>query len=420
MKNRILMVVALSFTMIGFAQKNEIKAAEKALKGGDSAAAKTSLEAVSGMISGADEKIQAQYHFTRGKIYSDLAKKGDNSAFEQAVESFQKVLDIESKTGKEKYTSDTKQYITSLRADLINAAVSDQNEKAYILAAEKLMMAYRISPLDTSFLYYAANNAMNGGEYELALESFNRLNDMNYDGSTILYKATNVATNEIEQMDKVQRDLMVKSGSYKDPIDEKTPSVKGEIIVNQAKIYSQLGQDEKAIEAFTIARERNPNDINLLISEANLHFKQGNKSMFKELMTRGIEISPDNPDLYYNLGTVELEEKNIDSSRDAFKKAIELDSNYTNAFMNLAYTYTEEGNGLIEEMNSLGNSRADIARYEELKQQKDDLFSQGALVLEDALKVNNENQAILTQLKNIYYSLGDDENFMRVKKLLGE
>ena len=414
------MVVALSFTMIGFAQKNEIKAAEKALKGGDSAAAKTSLEAVSGMISGADEKIQAQYHFTRGKIYSDLAKKGDNSAFEQAVESFQKVLDIESKTGKEKYTSDTKQYITSLRADLINAAVSDQNEKAYILAAEKLMMAYRISPLDTSFLYYAANNAMNGGEYELALESFNRLNDMNYDGSTILYKATNVATNEIEQMDKVQRDLMVKSGSYKDPIDEKTPSVKGEIIVNQAKIYSQLGQDEKAIEAFTIARERNPNDINLLISEANLHFKQGNKSMFKELMTRGIEISPDNPDLYYNLGTVELEEKNIDSSRDAFKKAIELDSNYTNAFMNLAYTYTEEGNGLIEEMNSLGNSRADIARYEELKQQKDDLFSQGALVLEDALKVNNENQAILTQLKNIYYSLGDDENFMRVKKLLGE
>ena len=78
MKKRILMVVALSFTMIGFAQKNEIKAAEKALKGGDSAAAKTSLEAVSGMISGADEKIQAQYHFTRGKIYSDLAKKGDN------------------------------------------------------------------------------------------------------------------------------------------------------------------------------------------------------------------------------------------------------------------------------------------------------------------------------------------------------
>ena len=73
MKNRLLLVAALSFTMIGFAQKNEIKAAEKALKSGDAATAQTALEAASGTIAAADEKTQAQYYFTRGKIYSDLA-----------------------------------------------------------------------------------------------------------------------------------------------------------------------------------------------------------------------------------------------------------------------------------------------------------------------------------------------------------
>ena len=71
-------------------------------------------------------------------------------------------------------------------------------------------------------------------------------------------------------------------------------------------------------------------------------------------------------------------------------------------------------------MNSLGNSRADIAKYDELKEKKDSLFKQGADVLEDALKNNPGNENIMTQLKNIYGAMGDTENFTRIKKLLGE
>jgi hypothetical protein len=71
-------------------------------------------------------------------------------------------------------------------------------------------------------------------------------------------------------------------------------------------------------------------------------------------------------------------------------------------------------------MNALGTSRDDIAKYDELKKKKDELFQEGVTVLEDALKTNPDNQSILTQLKNIYGALGDNENYMRVKKLLGE
>jgi hypothetical protein len=42
------------------------------------------------------------------------------------------------------------------------------------------------------------------------------------------------------------------------------------------------------------------------------------------------------------------------------------------------------------------------------------------MVLEDALKSNPDNQGLLTQLKNIYGAMGDNENFMRLKKILGE
>ncbi|WP_047244846.1 tetratricopeptide repeat protein [Maribacter thermophilus] len=420
MKTKISIIAALSFTVMGFSQKNEIKAAEKALKGGDASSAKTSLEAASGLISSADEKLQAQYYFTRGKIYNDLAKKGDDSAFEEAVSSFKKVLDIEEKTGKKKYSSETNEYIASLTADLVNSAVADNEKKNFKEASEKLYMSYKISPKDTSYLYYAASSAVNGGHYEDALKYYNELQEVGYDGSGVVYKATNVATGEVETMDKVQRDLMIKSGAYKDPVDDKTPSKKAEIVKNTALIYTQLGQDDKALEAYKAARANDPNDVNLILNEANLYFKLGDKDKFKDLMAEAIALAPDNPDLHYNVGVINMEQGNYEEARKSYKKAIEINPSYTNAYLNLSTTYVNEGNKLIDEMNSLGNSRADIARYDELKTQKDDLFLQGANVLEDALKTNPDNQGILTQLKNIYGAMGDNENFMRIKKMLGE
>ncbi len=420
MKNRLLLVAALTFTMVGFAQKNEIKTAEKALKSGDATAAKTAIEAASGTIAAADEKTQAQYYFTRGKIYSDLAKKGDNDAFEKSANSFKKVIEIEEASGKQKYSSETNQYMAALTADLVNSAVSDNSNNKFKEAAEKLYMSYTLSPKDTSYLYYAAGSAVNGGHYEMALDYYNKLQEVGYDGSGVVYKATNAASGEVEEMDKVQRDLMVKSGTYTNPVDEKTPSKKAEIVKNTALIYTQLGQDEKALEAYQAARKNDPEDVNLILNEANLYFNQGNKDKFKELMAQAIALAPDNPDLHYNVGVISMEQDNYEDARVSYKKAIELDPKYTNAYLNLSTTYVNEGNNLIDEMNSLGNSRADIAKYDELKEKKDSLFKQGADVLEDALKNNPGNENIMTQLKNIYGAMGDTENFTRIKKLLGE
>jgi tetratricopeptide (TPR) repeat protein len=420
MKRKILIVAALSFTMIGMAQKNEIKAAEKALKGGDFASAKTALEAAEGTISAADEKMQAQYYFTKGKIYNDFAKKGDNSAFQKAVDSFKKVLDIEAASGKEKYTAETNQYMAAMVSDLVNGAVSDNNEKKFKEGADKLYMSYNLSPQDTVYLYYAASSAVNGGLYDDALKYYIELQEVGYDGSSVIYKAKNVATGEMEPMQKSQRDLMVKSGTYTDPVDEKEPSKKGEIVKNIALIYTQLGQDDMALGAYQAARESDPEDVNLILNEANLYFKQGDKEKFKSLMAEAIAIAPDNADLYYNVGVINSEQGNIEEARENYKKVLELNPGYTNAYLNLSTTYVNEGNSFIDEMNSLGNSRADIAKYEELKTKKDGLFQSGAQTLEDALKTNPDNQGILTQLKNIYGAMGDNDNFMRVKKLLGE
>ena len=137
-------------------------------------------------------------------------------------------------------------------------------------------------------------------------------------------------------------------------------------------------------------------------------------------MAQAIALAPDNPDLHYNVGVISMEQGNFVDARTSYKKAIEIDPKYTNAYLNLSTTYVNEGNGLIDQMNSLGNSRTDIAKYEELKKTKDSLFKQGADVLEAALKTSPDNENVMTQLKNIYGAMGDNENFMKMKKLLGE
>ena len=86
----------------------------------------------------------------------------------------------------------------------------------------------------------------------------------------------------------------------------------------------------------------------------------------------------------------------------------------------LSTTYINEGNGLFEKMNALGNSADDVKKFNELRDQKDDLFKKGAEILENFTKSNGNVENILEQLKNIYGALGDSANFQRVKKLLGQ
>lgn len=420
MKTKMIVLAAMFVAAVGIAQKSEIRDAEKAFENGQSAAALSTLESVEGMIASQKERLQSDYYNLLGQVKADLAKKGDNAAFEGAVAAFRKAITIEEAAGKSWNTDEARQRLAALSADLVNSAVDDNSAQNFDAAADKLYMSYKINPQDTIYLYFAASSAVNGGNYERALEYYKELKDLGYDGSSVVYKATNVETGEVEAMDKTQRDLMVKSGTYTDPIDEKQPSKKAEIVKNVALIYTQLGKNEEALAAFSDARADNPDDVNLVLNEANLHYQLGDKERFKELMNEAARMEPDNADLHYNIGVINMEQGNMEEARASYKRAIEINPGYVNALLNLSTTYVNEGNGLIDEMNSLGTSREDIARYDELKQKKDNLFMEGAGILEEALKSNPNNQGILTQLKNIYGALGDNENFMRVKKLLGE
>lgn len=414
MKTKILSLFIMMISMIGFSQKNEIKAADKAFKKGDAATAKSTLVGIASSIDAADPKLQAQYYSILGNAHAQL------SEFEPAIEALNKVVSIEDASGKKKFSTDAQQRLSQMTADIVNSAVEDNSNKKFKEGADKLYMAYKLSPKDTIYLYYAASGAVSAGDYDASLKYYEELKEIGYDGSGVKYTAVNVESGEVEELDKATRDLYVKAGTHKDAKEEKTPSKNAEIVKNIALIYQQQGKKEEALAAYEDAIASNPEDVNLILNKANLYFSMGEKEKFKELMAQASEMAPDNPDLLYNIGVISMEQGNLEEAREAYRRVLELDPSYVNAQLNLSTSYVNEGNSLIDEMNSLGTSRADTAKYDKLKQKKDDLFIKGSEILEQALKENPDNEGILSQLKNIYGALGDNENFMRIKKLIGE
>jgi DNA-binding SARP family transcriptional activator len=73
---------------------------------------------------------------------------------------------------------------------------------------------------------------------------------------------------------------------------------------------------------------------------------------------------------------------------------------------------------IVEEMNSLGNSKSDNARYDILKTDRENLYRECVPILEKLIEINNQNEEAIKTLMNIYGTLGDNEGFLKMKDLI--
>ena len=105
-------------------------------------------------------------------------------------------------------------------------------------------------------------------------------------------------------------------------------------------------------------------------------------------------------------------------ARSYYERAIELDPSYAASYLNLAALILDGEPELVEKMNSLGNSRADNIKYEQLQKQREGLFLEAVPVLENLTEIDPSNVEALTTLKNIFGTIGDAANFKKMKEKL--
>jgi tetratricopeptide (TPR) repeat protein len=252
----------------------------------------------------------------------------------------------------------------------------------------------------------------------MALEFYEILRDIKYDGVETKFYLTDVDSGEeIEINSESQYKLLQKSKDYSDPREEETESKFPEIVKNIALIYKQLGQNDKALAAIEAARISNPDDVGLIITAANIYFELGNKEAFRVAMSEAIQKEPNNPVLYYNLGVVSGELGEKDVAITYYKKSIELDPTNENSYLNLVALILDGEQDIVNEMNSLGTSRSDNLKYDELKNLRENLYKECIPILKNLISINNNNEAIRT-LMNIYGTIGDNLGYMEMKNLL--
>src|SRR6187431_2185202 len=117
MKSRYLIIAsALFLSMASIAQKNEIKAAEKALKAGNSSEAVTILTGAEQLTANAPEAEKAQFLFVKGNAHLDLAKKNveADKNLSLAAKAYQELLEVEKTSGKQKYSTQAAASITEI------------------------------------------------------------------------------------------------------------------------------------------------------------------------------------------------------------------------------------------------------------------------------------------------------------------
>lgn len=421
MKKQIIIALALLVSTFSFSQKNELKAAEKAIKNKNFADAKAAIQSAESLIDSADEKTKAKFYFLKGQaLFANGA--GSNDDTNKAVESFNMVTEIESKAGNDKYSSEVTELKRQILGDLVAEANNALKEKRYLESSDGFNKAYRMSPKDTLYLYYAASMAVTAQDFDVSLKFYEELRDLGYEGVEMEYSATNKESGISEKFEnKDTRDLAVRFGSHIVPKEIKKESKSGEIIKNIALIYISKGEDEKATKAIKEARAENPDDVSLITSEANIELRLGNNDKFKSLMEEATLKDPDNAVLQYNIGVMTMKEGEYDTARASFNKALELDPSMQDAAINISTTYIEQGNNLVEEMNALGTSDADFKRYDELKAEKINLFEKGANILIQFLdNYPAGSNSIFQQLNNIYLAIGDVEKAKMYKEKIKE
>lgn len=420
MKKQLIFALALLVGSLSFAQKDELKTAEKAIKNGNFADAKSAIMTAEPKIANADEKMQAEFYFLKGQaLYAN--GNGASEDMMAAIDSFDKAIEIENESGKDKYTEDINQMKTQMMSTFLTSANTALENKEYMKSSAGFEQAYKMSPKDTIYLYYAASTAVTAQDYDTSLAMYEKLRDLGYEGKTTQYVATNKETGEVETFSSPSmRDISVKAGTHINPKQNQTESKSAEIIKNIALIYVSQGKDAEAVDAMKAAREANPDDLSLLLTEANVQLKMGNKEEFRSLIEMATQKDPNNAELQYNLGVIAAESNDLKTAEGYYKKAIELNPEYADAYNNMAVLILSREKAIVEEMNGLGASAADDKRFNELKKEQVDLYTSAIPYLQKTMELKPGDIQAAKTLMNIYSVTEQPEKYKEMKAKVEE
>jgi len=402
---------ALAFLLLGFtafAQKKEVKEAEKALKKGNIELAQENIEKACQLKDNADAKTKAKIYFVKAQI---AQAKGD---LETAVKMYKKVQEYEKQNGLNKYSEEASKQLKDLGNKLISKVSQANQNKNYKEALKNMELVYLINPTDDN-LYILAVLQLYNNDYEGAYNNFKKLYDNGYTGVRKQYLLTDKKTGQtVQAPDEKTMKLMAKMDQYENPRVEETPSKRAELVTNMLYALNKLGKDEEAYQLIKKAEQEDPNNVDLVIGEANYYLKKNDHANFVKAMEKAFELDP-KAEYAYNIGFGYYSLKDYDNARKWFKKAVELKPDYKEAYLGLSLVELAPERELVEQINeNLDHPR----KYDALMKQLHQVYRNALPYLEKYHELNPNDINNVRTLRKIYNELEMNDKAKEMKELL--
>lgn len=418
MRKQLLILSAIMISMTVFGQKDELKAADKAIDAGDYATAVTTLGKVEGMLGAADQKTKANYYYLKAlALYQNGASNVD---VEKVSVAFNDLINFEKESGKKKYSSEIEGYSQALltatatqATEAYQKAAASLNEADYAEAGKKFHLVYMLSPKDTVYLDNAALIYNKAQDHETSIKLYNELLSSGYTGITTVYSAVNKANGKEQYFDsKKTMDSQVKLGIVENPKVEIKESRRNNIFKFLADNYVAMGENDKALEVIAEGRKEFPKSYELLITEANIYFKKDNKVKFKELLEEAIRVHPEDANLWYNVGVMNMDQKNVDEAIANFQKAIELNPDFSEAYQNIGTAIIDKTLPIVEEMNQ---NLSNFEKYDELQAQQFEIYKEALPYYEKAYELSPSSIGVVQTLLGLYENLEMTEKLQELR-----
>lgn len=412
MKKRLFFLVLLLLNFLtAFAQKEQIKAAEKEFRAGNPQAAVVLLNQVEPNIDNIPFADKAYYFFVKGATYWDLATQNVNPDINriEAAKAFSDLIALEKKT-ETKFNEKVKTEIATLKTDLIRIAIESKNTNNFSRAMKNVYAAYLLDKTDLENLLIASEYAMSAEQYEQALIYLLELKKLNYSGIETKYYAVSNETGKAVYFGKTpeakkNRDAAIQEELYSQPRDAKTNSKMGIIMRNLAMAYTKTNRFQEAKAAMQEAIKANPEDPSLIIAQAKVQIQTKDFYSYRELIDQAIAKDPTNVDLFYEVAHLHLSAKNKEEAEVLFKKIIDLNPSFLNAYTDLVKLKLEKEQEIKNQITKLGTTPKDLKKYNALKQEIQEVLKDVVPYLRMIIALDPKNTEAKNTLLKCYKNM---------------
>ncbi|MDP4291717.1 MAG: hypothetical protein Q8908_11600 [Bacteroidota bacterium] len=376
MKKLLLILVAIVFATMSFAQKAEYKDAASNLKRGKLDKAKEAIEvAIKDPTIATDPKAW----LTRANIYLDIYssplpmyKSLSPNALEIASESLAKVKELDTKN---ELKEDVQKAKSNLVTGLYNYGAAFYGAKNYAEAAKAFEQTYllnkELGKVDTASIFNAGLSSELGKNEDMAIKYYSMLVDINYPQAPVYSSLTS---------------MLVNKGKY-----------------DEAKAVVEKG------------KQKFPGNFDMLIAETNILLKTGQTEKALEALETAVQKDSTNYTIYFAVGAnynilgndatkpADFRAACYQKAEKAYKKALSIKPDYFDATYNLGALYVNRASGIIEEANKLPLN--ETAKYDKLKGDADDILKVAIPYLEKAHQLEPKDMSSMSALKEIYTRL---------------